>query len=286
MQSHADDFERDGITLIALSYDEQDALADFAQEHSVTFPLLSDPKSEIIKRLGILNTLIEEDDHPWYGIPFPGTYVLDSEGIIIEKFFESNLAIRANSDQLRRAALGEKITIDQVSPPSEVKADISFDGESLAVGIVRDLLIRLRVPEGQHLYHDPVPEGMVATSVELDDSVGLVAFNPIFPETHPHKLESTGDVLQIFDGDVFIRIPITHNQRSTIERGDGSEVLPISGTVRWQSCDDEVCHVPTTHRFEIEIPAVRSNPPAIRREEGSTRMDFKKHFSVMQHRHD
>jgi len=286
LQSHADDFERDGITLIALSYDEQDALADFAQEHGITFPLLSDPKSEIIERLGILNTLIEEDDHPWYGVPFPGTYVIDSEGIIIDKFFESNLAIRANSDQLRRAALGEKIMIDPISPPSEVMVDVSLDGESLAVGIVRDLLIRLRIPKGQHLYHDPVPEGIVATSVELNDSVGLVVFDPIFPEAHPYKFQSTGDVLQIFDSDILIRIPITHNQRSTIELDDGSEVLQISGTVRWQSCNDEVCHVPVTHHFEIEIPAVRSNPPAIRQEEGSTRMDFKKHFSVMQHRHD
>lgn len=74
----------------------------------MSFPLFSDPKSEIIERFGILNTLIEEDDHPWYGIPFPGTYVLDADGIITAKFFEANLALRENSDQLRRAALGER----------------------------------------------------------------------------------------------------------------------------------------------------------------------------------
>ena len=99
------------MSLFALSYDEPDALAAFAEEHGVTFPLLSDPDSEIIERFGILNTLIESDDHPWYGIPFPGSYAVDAGGTIVAKFFEANLALRANADQLLRAALGEPIRI-------------------------------------------------------------------------------------------------------------------------------------------------------------------------------
>jgi hypothetical protein len=251
----------------------------------VSFPLLSDPKSEIIERFGILNTLVEEDDHPWHGIPFPGTYVTDAEGIITAKFFEANLALRANADQLRRAALGEEITIDPAPPPSEVTVDVVLDGDSLAVGVVRDLLVRLRVPGGQHLYGEPVPDGMVATSVELDESVGVVVFDPKLPPTRPHTLQSTGEELQIFDGDVLIRVPITHNQRSTAKRDDGSRVVPVSGTVRWQSCDDDACSLPASHRFELELPAVLSNVPAFRPEEGSSRMDFGTHFFVMQHRH-
>jgi DsbC/DsbD-like thiol-disulfide interchange protein len=252
----------------------------------VSFPLLSDPESEIIERFGILNTLVETDDHPWFGIPFPGTYVVNADGIITAKFFESNLALRANSDQLRRAALGEEIVIDSAPPSEEVTVEVMFDGDSLAVGVVRDLLIRLGVPEGQHLYGEPVPNGMVATSIEMDESVGVIVLDPQLPPTHPHTLQGTGEELQIFDGDVLIRIPITHNQRSTVERDDGSRVVPISGTVRWQSCDDEICNLPATYRFELDVPAVGSNVPAVRPKEGSTRMDFRKHFSAMKHRHD
>jgi hypothetical protein len=85
---------------------------------------------------------------------------------------------------------------------------------------------------------------------------------------------------------VLIRVPITHSQQSTVKRPDGSRVVPISGTVRWQSCDDEVCHLPAAHRFDLEVPAVMSNMPELRPEPGSTRMNFGRHFSVMQHRHD
>lgn len=271
--------------MFALSYDEQDALAAYADEYGVTFPLLSDPKSEIIESFGILNTLIDADDHPWYGIPFPGTYVIDADGIIIAKFFESNMAIRANADQLRRAAIGEEVTIEPLSePPSEVTADVSFDGESLAVGVVRDLLVTFRVPEGQHLYGEPVPSGMVATSVEFDESEGLVTFDPQFPPTHKHTLSGTGEELQVYEGDVVVRIPITHNQRSIEKLDDGSRVVRVSGTLRWQSCDDEVCHLPVAQPFELALPALRSNTPEFRRKEGSTRMDTPTHFAKMTER--
>ncbi len=76
------DFEAAGVAVYTLSYDEADALRDFGEAHGITYPLLSDPDSEVIRSFGILNTLINPDDHPWYGIPFPGTYVVGADGVI------------------------------------------------------------------------------------------------------------------------------------------------------------------------------------------------------------
>ena len=100
------EFEAAGAAVYALSYDEPEALADFAAEHGITYTFLSDPDSEVISAFGILNTLIPADDHPWHGIPFPGAYVVDADGIIRSKFFEGRLAIRATGDQLLRAVRG------------------------------------------------------------------------------------------------------------------------------------------------------------------------------------
>lgn len=227
------------------------------------FPLLSDPDSEIIERFGILNTLIEADDHPWYGIPFPGSYVVDGDGVIIAKFFEASLSLRANADQLRRAATGEEIVLEAAAPPAEVTATVALDGDSLAVGVLRDLVVTLRVPEGQHLYGEPVPDGMVATRVELDESAGLISVDPQYPPTRPHVLRGTGEELQIFEGDVVIRVPVTHNQRLLDTHDDGSLTVRVGGTIRWQSCDDDVCHLPATHRFALDVPAVRANLPEL-----------------------
>ncbi len=95
--------------MYGLSYDKADALRDFRDAHGITYTLLSDPDSEAIRSFGILNTLIDPDDHPWYGIPYPGTYVVSAEGAITHKFFENNLALRAGPEQLLRAALGQPL---------------------------------------------------------------------------------------------------------------------------------------------------------------------------------
>ena len=100
-------FEAAGVRVYALSYDEPDALRDFAEAYGITYPLLSDPDSQVIREYGILNTLIREDDHPWFGIPFPGSYVTDTGGRITQKFFENNLAMRVGPEQLLHAANGD-----------------------------------------------------------------------------------------------------------------------------------------------------------------------------------
>ena len=101
-----DDFEAAGAKLYVLSYDEVDALADYKNAHGATFTMLSDPDSEVIRSFGILNTTIAEDDHPWHGIPYPGVYVTDADGIITQKFFENNFTVRPGAEQLVAAVQG------------------------------------------------------------------------------------------------------------------------------------------------------------------------------------
>lgn len=250
------------MALYALSYDEVDALADYARVHGVTFPLLSDPDSEVIERFGILNTLIDPDDHPWFGIPFPGAYVIDAGGTIAAKFFESSLQFRPAANQLLRAALGEVVELPPITErPAQVAFDVHFDGDVLHAGVVRDLIVRFAVPDGQHLYGEPVPEGMVATTVEIEPDVGLVAQPPVFPPTRPHTLAGTGETLPVFAGDVLIRVPIAHLSRSLTQLDDGRVVQRVVGAVRWQACDDDVCHLPRREHFSIDIPAAPHNRP-------------------------
>ena len=248
------------MTVIALSYDEPDALAAFANHAGITFPLLSDPNSEVIKSFGILNTLIAEDDHPWYGIPFPGVYVTDGKGVIQAKFFENHIAMRPGVDLLIRAALGEDVsadlTTDSPAPVEEVTVDLEIDDSPIPPGVVRELAVHLRVPEGQHLYGEPVPDGMVATVVEIDDQPSLLVLGTEAPATEPHTL-ATGETLQIYEGDVTLRVRFTHTGDIPLAQGGKDQTLPITGRVRYQSCDDECCGLPATEPFELSVPLDR-----------------------------
>lgn len=245
-----------GVGVYALSYDEPEALKDFRDAYDIGFTLLPDPDSKIIRQFGILNTLIDENDHPWFGIPYPGTYVLDGNGVITQKFFENNLAVRTGPEQLLRA-VNDGTTQSPaltVEPPAEVSTRVYLEGETLAVSVQRDLVARIEVPAGRHVYADPAPEGSVAVDLLLDPNPVLVIRDLVRPKSQPHSLAGTGETFNVHHDSVELRLPITVNGALTAE-GVASELV-VSGTLRWQTCDDEICDIPASERFKLRLPVV------------------------------
>lgn len=265
LQSFLPAFEAAGVSLFVVFPEPVEQLATFAAEYDISVPLLADPDSTIIRDVGILNTTLTEDDAPFYGIPFPGSYVLDADGNVAAKFFEQNSLIRAHPDLLLRAATGEEIEFVESAPPAppeHVEVDVALDAEELPAFLLRDLVVTLRVPAGQHLYGPPVSEGLVVTSVEIDDSDVLGVQPPVLPPTHPMVLEGTGETLHVYEGDVSIRVPVLYNAARIKPDESGALTINITGTVRWQSCDHHTCHIPRTEAFSITVPVGAPNVPS------------------------
>ena len=243
------------VKLYVLSYDEPDAIADYAKAGDVTFTMLSDPDSDVIRSFGILNTTIPPDEHPWYGIPFPGAYSIDADGVIVAKFFEHNFAVRTGPEQMLAAALGQAFEIESAAnPPEQVSVDVIFEGDLLPMGVTRDIVATFRVPEGQHLYSEPVPEGLVAAVIEVDDSPGIVTYTPRAPATSPLILGEYGDTLEVYEGDVILRLPVAQNARA-MEKIDGKRYVTVNGKVRWQTCNDVECGLPESKSFSFRVEA-------------------------------
>ncbi len=255
------DFDAAGVALYALSYDEPEALADFANAHKIGYHLLPDPQSQVIRDFGILNTLIDPTDHPWYGIPYPGTYIIDAQGTITHKFFDNNLAVRAGPEQLLRAVRGEaqpSLPPATEAAPTEVQLDISLDGNALVSTVQRDLVIRFQVPAGRHVYAEPAPQGSVAVDVTLDANDLLVQRPLLRPGGTNHQLAGTDEVFVVHDGFFELRLPLTVCGKPK----EGAD-LQITGEVRWQCCDDEVCDIPTSQRFDLQVPVDDAPPVAM-----------------------
>lgn len=250
-----DAFREAGVRLYALSYDEPDALADYEAAHDVTFTMLSDPDSAVIESFGILNTLIPPDDHPWYGIPFPGAFIVDGDGTITAKFFEHNFAVRPGPEQLLAAALGREFELPAAAGPvEEVSVEVVVEGDRLPMGVIRHVVATFRLPDGQHLYGPPVPEGLVAATIELDDIEGVLAYELSAPPTTPLTLSGSGQTLQVYEGDVVLRLPVAQNARAMV-KGDDGRYVTISGQVRWQACNDVECLLPASLPFSFRVEA-------------------------------
>ncbi|WP_419554856.1 protein-disulfide reductase DsbD domain-containing protein [Candidatus Poriferisodalis sp.] len=155
------------------------------------------------------------------------------------------------------AALGQEFEAGASAdglPVDRVTADVMVDGDRLPMGVARHIVATFRVPNGQHLYGEPVPKGLVATAIELDDSDGILSYELLAPPTWPLTLAESGDTLQTYEGDVVLRLPVAQNARQMRKDDDGRYVT-ISGQLRWQACDDVECFLPESMPFSFRVDA-------------------------------
>lgn len=253
-------FRETGVKLYAISYDDRHALAAFADNYGIDYPLLSDVGSAVIRRYGILNTEIRPGDLPAYGVPFPGTYVTDEKGVVIEKFFHDSYKKRDSAETLIDAALGKVLARKETPAASagdeDVQTSVFVSGGrgTLRQGIVRKLVVRFVLRDGIHLYGEPVPDGMVATRVEVAGPEGLVTLDPILPPTHPLRLDALDLTLHVWDGSFDIAVPFYPRAELVSEcRPLDVDSVPIDVTVRYQACDDATCLIPRIERFRLEV---------------------------------
>jgi peroxiredoxin len=87
LQSRYADITKQGLGLIAISYDNPDTLKRFSSSRGITFPMISDGGSALIKQYGLLNETADPKSRA-FGIPHPGTFIVDRKGVVISRFFE------------------------------------------------------------------------------------------------------------------------------------------------------------------------------------------------------
>ena len=95
-----------GIQVVAVSYDSVETLNEFAKEKSIKFSLLSDPESKAIDAFHVRNEKARKNARQ-NGIPHPGTFLIDKNGIVRAKLFY-NVLKRHTPDELIKAAQGLK----------------------------------------------------------------------------------------------------------------------------------------------------------------------------------
>ena len=89
-----------------------------------------------------------------------------------------------------------------------ITASVRGGNASLRQGIIRQLVIRFELPEGLHIYGDPVPEGLTATVISVTGPEGLQVMPAQFPASNALRLESLDVELQVWSGQVDVVIPI------------------------------------------------------------------------------
>ena len=96
LQEHKVAYDQAGISIVAMTYDDPALQQAFVDEWGIEYPLLHDVDTLSFKTLGILNGSYEPGDQA-YGIPHPGTIIIDSEGKIVGKLFLEAYSVRVDA---------------------------------------------------------------------------------------------------------------------------------------------------------------------------------------------
>ena len=263
LQTHLAGLAEQGILPLVISYDAQKVLAGFAEDHGIEYPLLSDEGSEVIRRYGILNTLIDpgEENH---GIPFPGTYLVGRDGRVEEKRFHREYRVREAGAMVLRGLGGRP---DLAGYPSVEGGDdqlgitATLAASDFKFEQVVELIVRLRLAPGLHLYGQamdgqPVQDGLYPTTVSVSSTAPVRVGEARYPATQPHRVEGMDTELPAFVGELEVVVPLISGSREG--------VTPLEVAVSYQACSDRECYIPRTERLHLDVPTgalVPGRPP-------------------------
>ena len=231
----------------------------------MTFDLLSDVNSAVIRNFGILNTLISPEDPEeaagmsFYGVPFPGVYVTDEHGVVTEKFFHRHYATRESAGAIRDSALGE-ILARHETPAAEltneqVRISAFLSDPSLTFETQSTIYVRFELEEGLHMYGRPLPDGYIASEAVVPDTAGLRVGEVRYPAMQPLAFPELGVTLNVYEGVVDIAIPVTPNSELFGPApGNQPTELEIPVEVLFQACSETICYTPRTETLSVMLP--------------------------------
>ena len=152
LQTRLPELKRRGLGLAAVTYDSTDILGDFSKRRGISFPLLSDPGSATIKGYGILNTTVDPASTN-YGIPFPGTFIVNRQGVVTARFFEQAYQERntVSALLLKLGQPGQQVDAQRLTT-DHVEITAYASDSIVAPGTLFSIAARIAPRPGMHVY--------------------------------------------------------------------------------------------------------------------------------------
>jgi hypothetical protein len=243
LQGRVEQLERDGLGLVAISYDSTDVLAGFARQRGITFPLLSDAGSAVIKQYGLLNTTVPEGNRA-YGVPFSGTFLLDAKGAVTNRFLED-----AQQERDTVSSVFVKLGSDTTTPGTNTSAphlDVTTSVSDATVAPGTRFSLVLDITPGPHIHvYAPGVSGYKPIALRLDAQPPLVVRNAQFPKPEDYFFEPLNEHVAVYQRRFRIVQDVMFDASPQGEAAlKNVSSVTIAGVLEYQACDDKVCFIP------------------------------------------
>lgn len=244
LQGRVAQLKRQGLSVAGVSYDSVAVLADFSRRRGITFPLLSDPGSRTIRQYGILNTTIPESNQQTYGVPFPGTFMLNAQGVVTSRYFEQAYQERTTVGSiLARLRSNVEVTATKVSSP-QLEVTSFVTDSTIAPGTHFSVVLDIKPTKGVHVYA-PGVAGYKPIALSVAAPPGLIVRAAQYPPSEDYHFKPLNEHVPVYQRPFRIVQDVTVDPSSDAQAGlKNVTALTIRATLSYQACNDTVCFSP------------------------------------------
>ena len=284
LQGQLEILREQGLGVAAISYDSVDVLSDFAQRRGITFPLLADDDSSAITEFGILNTVAAEgvgdnaDDpdvqadvakyvsafgaNPMIvGTPYPGTFMIDSDGKVTSRFFEEFYRERnTTTNVMLKLGMGLSPIAAVEGETAHLKFTAYPSNTSVTVGTRFSLALDVTPGPNMHVYAPGAEEkGYRVIGFNLDQPE-IARIEPVtYPESEIYYFEPLDEHVPVYQEKFTILQEVVMNGDARAEEVMSTlDALTLTGTLEYQACDDAICFlpqsIPVSFTVDLEMP--------------------------------
>ncbi len=244
LQGRYDEIRQQGLGLVSITYDSPETLKKFTDSRGITFPLLADPGSAIIKRYGLFNNTVDPKTSA-YGIPHPGTFILDPKGVVVARFFEDAYQERYTASTIL-ATLGATpdgapvaATTDHLSMTATISDSVAAPGHRLT--IVANVTPR----PAMHLYA-PGKHDYQVVKLTLDSRPWLKTHDTVYPPSEIYHFKPLDERVEVYSKAFRLLQDVTLLATPEMQKLlGGMPSASITGALEYQACNDTVCFNPT-----------------------------------------
>jgi hypothetical protein len=265
LEQNLERIRKRGLGVAAISYDPVPVLKSFADTRRITFPLLSDPESKTIRDFGIF----KESEKPGtlaYGVPYPGTYILDAAGVVVSKYFEPDYRERVTASDILVRQFGQEAE----AGPGEVRARharITASASAMVAQPGQKIALTLDVELGARMHvYAPGVEGYIPVEWKLDETPAAKIHPVAYPAARTLHLKVIKETVPVYEKRARLTREVTFGQETAIHPLlDSLSAFVLKGSFRYQACDDRECYPPETVPLEWVFhyqPPDRERAPA------------------------
>jgi hypothetical protein len=227
--------------------------------------MLSDAGSATIKRFGLLNTTVPETN-PLYGYPFPGTFMLNKQGVVTARFFEETHQER-NTITSVFARLGQKLDIPAIRTMApHLRITSALTDQVAAPGTRFSIVLDIEPESRVHVYA-PGVTGYKPIALTIQPQPALVVRDAHFPKADDYFFKPLNEHVPVFQKPFrLVQDLMVDPSRDAAALLKDLKTMTIAGTLNYQACDDKLCFNPQSVplSWTIHLRALDTERPTTR----------------------